>query len=129
MSADVTAKTAAKMLESKEFAQQVANDPAATLGSLDLNPNEKKMLAEAAVEGIVNVFRVSSADELADADLEQVAGGVTVRPPKLTSYLASASLSPDSFSYIQGAITRNAGLNLAGNPTQTQTNNYTVDDD
>lgn len=52
MSAETTAKVLARMLENKPFRTQVADDPQAALGALDLSDEERTLLVETAKEGV-----------------------------------------------------------------------------
>ncbi|MCA9660725.1 MAG: hypothetical protein KC486_20455 [Myxococcales bacterium] len=77
MSAEVTAKVLARMVENKPFRTQVAKDPDAALGRLDLTDEERTLLADTAKEGIDKL--------LTD-------GETTGASEKLARYLGSAKL-------------------------------------
>ena len=52
MSAETTARVLARMLENKPFRTQVATDPKAALGGLDLTDEERQLLIGTAQEGV-----------------------------------------------------------------------------
>ncbi len=107
MSADATAQAIAKMLQSKEFAQEVAENPQSALADMDLSDEEREMLAGAASDGIEHIFRPDqeAGDELSDRELEQVAGGVRYRGiSSLSKYMNSSSLSSSSQAKLSRAI-------------------------
>jgi len=57
MSAEVTAKVLARMLENKSFRTMVTSDPDAALGRLDLSKEERRMLVGTAKEGVDSLLK------------------------------------------------------------------------
>jgi len=57
MSAEVTAKVLARMLENKSFRTMVASDPEAALGRLDLSKEERTMLVGTAKQGVDSLLK------------------------------------------------------------------------
>ena len=120
MSTEGTAHALATMLDSDDFAQQVATGGDA-LSKFDLDEREKTMLQAAATEGIQHIFRpegdeTSETGELADGQLEAVAGG-GMGVARLSGYLNSRSISAKTQTALNKAIFKRYGTRASGNLT------------
>lgn len=120
MSADGTVQAVARMLESDDYARQVASD-ASALSEFELDEDETTMLQAAAAEGIERIYRPSGgesseASELSEARLENVVGGKT-GVPGLANYLNARSFSVKTQTMLSKAIFSRYGTRIGGNPT------------
>ena len=120
MSTEGTANALATMLDSDDFAQQVATGGDA-LSKFDLDEREKTMLQAAAAEGIQHIFRpesdkASETGEISDEQLEAVAGGGT-GVASLSGYLNSGSISAKTQTALNKAIFKRYGTRASGDLT------------
>jgi hypothetical protein len=83
MSAEMTAKVLTRMLENKPFRTQVATDPDAALGKLDLTTEERNLLVGTATEGVDKLLQPQG-----------VGGGGSAEA--LSKYLGSARIGLSS---------------------------------